>query len=102
VVAAARTANADSFIRELPQKYQTRVAQANLFGEQKQTICISRAVMMHAPILLLDEATVALDTENEALQRYGSGRTTIGMAHRLATVVQASRKSPQTEHTRSS
>jgi ABC-type multidrug transport system fused ATPase/permease subunit len=96
VIAAAKTANADTFIRELPQKYQTLVSQANLSGGQKQRICIARAVMMHAPILLLDEATAALDTENEALvqealQRYGSGRTTIVVAHRLATVVQASR-----------
>jgi ATP-binding cassette subfamily B protein len=48
--------------------------------------------MMHAPIPLLDEATAALETENEALQRYGSGRTTIVVAHRLATVIQASRR----------
>jgi ABC-type multidrug transport system fused ATPase/permease subunit len=96
VVSAAETANAAGFIAELPERYQTPVGQETLSGGQKQRICIARAVMMRAPVLLLDEATAALDTENEglvqdALQRYGAGRTTIVVAHRLATVAHASR-----------
>jgi ABC-type multidrug transport system fused ATPase/permease subunit len=96
VVAAAEAANAAGFIAELPERYRTPVCQATLSGGQKQRICIARAVMMRAPVLLLDEATAALDTENEglvqeALQRYGAGRTTIVVAHRLATVAHASR-----------
>jgi ABC-type multidrug transport system fused ATPase/permease subunit len=96
VVGAAETANAAGFIAELPRRYNTPVAQASLSGGQKQRLCIARAVMMRAPVLLLDEATAALDTENEglvqdALQRYGAERTTIIVAHRLATVAHASR-----------
>jgi ATP-binding cassette subfamily B protein len=96
VIGASQMANAHSFIVELPRKYRTIVQQANLSGGQKQRICIARAVMMRAPVLLLDEATAALDTENEklvqdAIERYGSGRTTIVVAHRLATVAHASK-----------
>ena len=96
VTSAAQMANAHEFIMELPQKYSTKVHQVSLSGGQKQRICIARAVMMAAPILLMDEATAALDTENEnlvqqALHRYGSERTTIVVAHRLATVAQAQR-----------
>jgi ABC-type multidrug transport system fused ATPase/permease subunit len=96
VIAAAEAGNAASFITDLPQQYHTNIGQDTLSGGQKQRICIARAVMMRAPVLLLDEATAALDTENEALvqdalDRYGSGRTTIVVAHRLATVAHASR-----------
>lgn len=96
VVSAAQMANAHEFIVELPQRYSTKVHQVSLSGGQKQRICIARAVMMAAPILLMDEATAALDTENEnlvqqALHNYGSDRTTIVVAHRLATVAQAQR-----------
>jgi ABC-type multidrug transport system fused ATPase/permease subunit len=96
VVNSAKTANAHDFIVELPQRYETDIQQASLSGGQKQRICIARAVMIGAPILLLDEATAALDTENERLVqqeliKYGSERTTILVAHRLATVMQADR-----------
>jgi ABC-type multidrug transport system fused ATPase/permease subunit len=96
VFGASQMVNTHNFIVELPQKYQTTVQQANLSGGQKQRICIARAVMMRAPMLLLDEAIAALDTENEKLvqdvtERYGSGRTTIVVAHRLATVAHASK-----------
>jgi ABC-type multidrug transport system fused ATPase/permease subunit len=96
VVRAAKMANAHEFIVELPMTYRQMVAQSSLSGGQKQRICIARAIMMGSPVLLLDEATAALDTENEklvqdALDSYGCGRTTIVVAHRLATVAQASR-----------
>jgi ABC-type multidrug transport system fused ATPase/permease subunit len=96
VVRAAKMANAHEFIVELPMAYRQMVQQSSLSGGQKQRVCIARAIMMASPILLLDEATAALDTENEklvqdALNSYGKGRTTIVVAHRLATVAQASR-----------
>jgi ABC-type multidrug transport system fused ATPase/permease subunit len=96
VIEAAQAGNAASFIADLPEKYHTHIGQDTLSGGQKQRICIARAVMMRAPVLLLDEATASLDTENEALvqdalDRYGAGRTTIVVAHRLATVIHASR-----------
>jgi ATP-binding cassette subfamily B (MDR/TAP) protein 1 len=79
---------AAAFIAELPERYHTPVGQSTLSGRQKQSICI--------PVLLLEEATAAVDTENEGLvqeafQRYGAGRTTIVIAHRLATVAHTSR-----------
>lgn len=96
VVRAAQIANADAFIRQLANGYKTDVEQNSLSGGQKQRICISRAVMMSAPILLLDEATAALDTESEklvqdAMQNYRQGKTAILVAHRLATVRNADR-----------
>ena len=96
VIQAAEIANAHNFIRQMAQGYKTEVEQNSLSGGQKQRICIARAIMVGAPILLLDEATAALDTESErlvqdALQNYRHGKTAIVVAHRLATVRNADR-----------
>lgn len=96
VADAARTGNAHNFIMELPQNYDTIVQQTSLSGGQKQRICISRAILMNSPILLLDEATAALDTESEqlvqqSLETCRQGKTAIVVAHRLATVMNADR-----------
>ncbi len=95
---AAQTAAAHDFIAQLPNGYATRVGEGGLrlSGGQRQRIAIARAMLRDAPILLLDEATSALDTENErlvqdALRRLMKGRTTIVIAHRLSTVVDADR-----------
>lgn len=95
---AAKNAAADEFIRQLPQGYETRVGEAGLklSGGQRQRIAIARAMLRNAPILLLDEATSALDTESErqvqdALTRLMKDRTTIVIAHRLTTVLDADR-----------
>ena len=98
IVNAARQAAAHDFILKLPQGYQTRVGEhgIKLSGGERQRIAIARAVLKNAPILLLDEATSALDSESEqqvraALDRLRAGRTTIVIAHRLSTVVDADR-----------
>jgi ABC-type multidrug transport system fused ATPase/permease subunit len=96
VTQAAQLGNAHDFIMEIPHNYKAPVAQTSLSGGQKQRICISRAILADAPILLLDEATAALDTESEqlvqqSLERCRTGRTTIVVAHRLATVRHADR-----------
>lgn len=96
VLSAAKIANAHKFVTQLKDGYRTKVQQNSLSGGQKQRICIARAVMIDAPILLLDEATAALDTESErlvqeALDNYRQGKTAIIVAHRLATVRHASR-----------
>lgn len=88
--------NAHEFIMEMPENYDTIVRQTALSGGQKQRICISRAILMKAPILLLDEATAELDTESEQLiqqsiEHVRHGKTAIIVAHRLATVINADR-----------
>jgi ATP-binding cassette subfamily B protein len=98
IEAAAAAANATEFIAALEQGYDTPVGEggARLSGGQRQRIAIARAMLRDAPILLLDEATSALDAEaeervQEAFQRLMAGRTTIVIAHRLATVRRAQR-----------
>lgn len=96
VAAAARIGNAHNFIMEMPQNYKSEVQQTSLSGGQKQRICISRAILANTPILLLDEATAALDTESErlvqqSLENFRHGKTAILVAHRLATVMNADR-----------
>ena len=93
---AARNAAAHDFILELPQGYDTLVGEqgVKLSGGQRQRLAIARAMLKNAPILLLDEATSALDTESErqvqaALDKLMRGRTTLVIAHRLSTVVDA-------------
>jgi subfamily B ATP-binding cassette protein MsbA len=95
---AARDAAAHDFILELPQGYDTRVGEGGLklSGGQRQRIAIARAMLKNAPILLLDEATSALDASSErqvqeALSRLMHDRTTIVIAHRLSTVLDATR-----------
>lgn len=96
IVAAAKAANAHEFIMETPDGYQTLVGErgVRLSGGQKQRIAIARALLKDAPILLLDEATSSLDTESEllvqrALEHLMAGRTTLVVAHRLATIQKA-------------
>jgi ATP-binding cassette subfamily B protein len=95
---AASLASADAFIRELPDGYATAVGErgVTLSGGQRQRVAIARAILKDAPILLLDEATSALDAESEhtvqaALDLLMQGRTTLVIAHRLATVRSADR-----------
>ncbi|MBP6986414.1 MAG: ABC transporter ATP-binding protein [Alphaproteobacteria bacterium] len=96
VMAAAKAAAAHEFIKDLPNGYQTLVGEngVKLSGGQRQRIAIARAMLKNAPILLLDEATSALDNESEfqvqkALNRLMQGRTTLIVAHRLSTIIDA-------------
>ncbi|WP_342654922.1 ABC transporter transmembrane domain-containing protein [Pseudomonas sp. F3-2] len=98
VEAAARTAHAHEFIQLLPQGYQTHLGDGGmgLSGGQRQRLAIARALLADAPVLLLDEATSALDAQSEhliqqALPTLMQGRTTLVIAHRLATVQNADR-----------
>lgn len=98
VIAAAKSAFADDFIRALPDGYRSFLGErgVRLSGGQRQRISIARAMLKNAPLLLLDEATSALDAESElivqrALRVAMSGRTTLVIAHRLATVQRADR-----------
>ena len=93
IVRAARIANADSFIRRLPQGYDTRITSdgASLSQGQRQLLAIARAAVADPPVLILDEATSSIDTRTEALVQAGMdglmyGRTTFVIAHRLSTV----------------
>jgi ATP-binding cassette subfamily B protein len=98
VIDAARAAHADEFIVALPQGYETQLGErgVTLSGGQRQRIAIARAILKNAPVLLLDEATSALDAESErlvqeALEGLMKDRTTLVIAHRLATVLKADR-----------
>jgi subfamily B ATP-binding cassette protein MsbA len=98
VETAARIAQADGFIRELPAGYDTRVGErgVRLSGGQKQRVCLARAVLANAPVLILDEATSNLDPQSErevqeALAVVLRGRTALVIAHRLSTIAAADR-----------
>ncbi len=96
IIRAAKLAEADEFIQEIPEKYHAKVGQngIRLSGGQRQRIAIARAILYNAPILLLDEATSALDPISEklikdALAKLTKNRTTVVIAHRLSTVIHA-------------
>jgi ATP-binding cassette subfamily B protein len=98
LLAAARAAEAETFIAALPEGFETALGERakTLSGGQRQRVAIARALVRDAPILLLDEATSALDAENERLVQHAlrdamTGRTTLVIAHRLATVLGADR-----------
>ncbi|MGD1039023.1 MAG: ABC transporter transmembrane domain-containing protein [Roseiarcus sp.] len=98
IVEAAKRAAADGFVAALPQGYDTPLGErgATLSGGERQRLAIARAILKNAPVLLLDEATSALDADNEtlvqgALDALMKGRTTLVIAHRLATIVNADR-----------
>jgi ATP-binding cassette subfamily B protein len=98
VEVAARIAEAEEFIKDLPQGYDTLIGERGqkLSGGQRQRISIARAVLKNPPIMILDEATSAVDSETEAaiqrsLQKIAIGRTMIIIAHRLSTIAHANR-----------
>src|SRR5205814_9376624 len=93
VIAAAKNANAHDFIERLPNKYDTEIGEhgARLSGGERQRLCVARAFLKDAPILILDEPTSAIDSKTEAvileaLDRLMMGRTSFVIAHRLSTV----------------
>ena len=96
IMEAAKMAEADEFIQDLSQQYNTQIGQNGvvLSGGQRQRIAIARAILYNAPILLLDEATSALDPISEnliknALNKLMKGKTTVVIAHRLSTIMHA-------------
>src|SRR5438093_3518634 len=96
--AAARDANAEDFVRQLPQGYRTVIGErgVTLSGGQRQRLAIARALLRDSPLLILDEALSSVDAENEAviqqgLDRLAQGRTTLVLAHRLSSVIGADR-----------
>ncbi|MEZ7915881.1 MAG: ABC transporter ATP-binding protein [Polaribacter sp.] len=96
ILEAAQIANADEFIQNLPEKYETNIGDSGntLSGGQKQRLSIARAVLKNPPIMILDEATSALDTESEqlvqtALEKMMQNRTSLVIAHRLSTIQKA-------------
>jgi subfamily B ATP-binding cassette protein MsbA len=96
ILEAAKIANADEFIQNLPEKYNTTIGDSGntLSGGQKQRLSIARAVLKNPPIMILDEATSALDTESEqlvqiALEKMMQNRTSLVIAHRLSTIQKA-------------
>ena len=98
IIEAAVAAGADEFIREMPNGYDTQIGERGmrLSGGQKQRLAIARALLCDAPVLILDEATSAVDTDTEAkiaaaIEKLSEGRTTIVIAHRLSTIRRADR-----------
>jgi ATP-binding cassette subfamily B protein len=98
IIRSAKAANAHEFIMNLPDAYDTQVGErgVSLSGGEKQRVSIARAILKDPPILILDEATSAVDTATEAviqeaMDRLVSGRTTLAIAHRLSTLRNADR-----------